>query len=129
MSTLAQILAGQAGVVRVRADAREVAAELEAAGWRTGVVRGAADKARFLGEVGRALDLPRWYGRNLDALWDCLTDLTGPTALVWSGWEEMAVNHPRDWAALRGLLGERVDEEPEFALVLVATGRRSGVSP
>lgn len=26
----------------------------------------------------RALDLPEWYGRNLDALFDCLTDLGEP---------------------------------------------------
>ena len=28
----------------------------------------------------RALDLPEWYGRNLDALFDCLTDC--PEALT-----------------------------------------------
>ena len=25
--------------------------------------------------LGRALALPEWWGRNLDALYDCLTDL------------------------------------------------------
>ena len=28
------------------------------------------------------LDLPDWYGRNLDALYDCLTDRSRPTLLV-----------------------------------------------
>ena len=26
--------------------------------------------------MGSALDFPEWYGKNLDALYDCLTDLT-----------------------------------------------------
>lgn len=29
-----------------------------------------------LAEFGRALDFPNWYGNNLDALRDCLTDLS-----------------------------------------------------
>lgn len=29
----------------------------------------------------RALDLPEWYGRNLDALFDCLTDLGEPVTV------------------------------------------------
>ena len=36
----------------------------------------------FYAELRRGLDLPDWTGANLDALWDVLTDLTEPTALV-----------------------------------------------
>lgn len=32
--------------------------------------------------LGRALALPEWWGRNLDALYDCLTDLGRPVRLV-----------------------------------------------
>lgn len=32
--------------------------------------------------LGRALYLPEWWGRNLDALHDCLTDLDRPVKLV-----------------------------------------------
>ena len=28
------------------------------------------------------LSLPKWYGKNLDALYDCLTDLREPTELA-----------------------------------------------
>ena len=35
----------------------------------------ANDKAAVLGKIGEDLALPKWYGRNLDALYDCLTDL------------------------------------------------------
>ena len=31
--------------------------------------------------LGRALALPEWWGRNLDALYDCLTDLGRPVRL------------------------------------------------
>ena len=33
------------------------------------------DKRAVLKAIGRAFDLPQWYGANLDALYDCLTDL------------------------------------------------------
>jgi len=34
------------------------------------------DKKAVLKELGRAFAFPDWYGANLDALYDCLTDLT-----------------------------------------------------
>ena len=40
--------------------------------------------------LGRALALPEWWGRNLDALYDCLTDLGRPVRLVLSHLEAMA---------------------------------------
>ncbi len=35
----------------------------------------ARDKQAALKAIGRALEFPDWYGANLDALYDCLTDL------------------------------------------------------
>ena len=35
--------------------------------------------------LGQALALPKWWGRNLDALYDCLTDLGRPVRLELSG--------------------------------------------
>lgn len=35
--------------------------------------------------LGGALGLPEWWGRNLDALHDCLTDLGRPVRLELSG--------------------------------------------
>ena len=39
--------------------------------------------------LGRALCLPEWWGRNLDALHDCLTEPGEPTALVLAHRAEM----------------------------------------
>lgn len=36
---------------------------------------GAASKNDVLKRIGTDLALPTWFGRNLDALYDCLTDL------------------------------------------------------
>ncbi len=36
---------------------------------------GCADKEQAMGTLARAFDLPGHFGRNLDALYDCITDL------------------------------------------------------
>ncbi len=36
--------------------------------------------------LARKLGFPKWYGRNLDALYDCLTDLHEDTELVLVNW-------------------------------------------
>lgn len=49
----------------VRADQRLLRADLA----------GCANKSEVLAEIGRAFALPAHYGANLDALYDCITDL------------------------------------------------------
>lgn len=42
--------------------------------------------------LSQELIFPEWYGRNLDALYDCLTDLCEETELVlrnWDSWEDL----------------------------------------
>ena len=39
--------------------------------------------------LGQTLALPEWWGRNLDALYDCLTGLGRPVRLELSGQEAM----------------------------------------
>ena len=35
-----------------------------------------------------ALSLPEWYGHNLDALFDCLTELEEDTHLILKNWQQ-----------------------------------------
>ena len=53
------------------------------------VRRGAHSKRAAIEAIADALSFPAWSGRNLDALYDCLTDLSwlpaGEHVLVWEG--------------------------------------------
>jgi len=106
------------GVYRVTDAAEAVTSALSEAGWRTAVVPGVDSTTGFYTAVAAALVLPDYFGRNLDALWDCLTDLDAPTALVLLDWTRFARARPERWAALLALLTERTKQAPPFALVL-----------
>ncbi|MDY3985254.1 barstar family protein [Dysosmobacter sp.] len=41
-----------------------------------------AERESAMDALSRALALPDWWGRNLDALYDCLTDCETPRRLV-----------------------------------------------
>ena len=107
----------------------EVRRDAEAAGW--GVVlldtHEVHDKAGFLDLCATAFDLPRWFGRNWDALADSLSDRsTGePEIVLWTGLRHL-LEHDHDTVdvalqifaedttnsgQLRVLLQERPDTE------------------
>jgi RNAse (barnase) inhibitor barstar len=71
--------AEQAGIYRFSAPEREA---LEKASKTLGFaafnvsLEGCADLDAILSSLGKALNFPDWYGANLDALNDCLTDLS-----------------------------------------------------
>ncbi|HVW40523.1 MAG TPA: barstar family protein [Amycolatopsis sp.] len=68
------------------------------------------DKMSTLDAIAEALSFPDWFGRNLDALYDCLTDLswlpTGEHVLIWSGSDELRAADPRAYLAIRGVLSD-----------------------
>ncbi len=107
------------GVARVATSSDDTVRRLTRDGWHVAVMDDAGlTHASVLAAIGRALHFPDHYGQNLDALWDCLTDLELPTALVWAGWQEAAVADPFDWARVMQVLRERTGEDPPFRLVL-----------
>ncbi len=64
--------------------------------------------------LGRSLALPEWWGRNLDALYDCLTDLGRPVRLEISHREAMGET-PFGRRLLR-VLEDAAGEVPGFEL-------------
>jgi hypothetical protein len=74
-------------VHRLSGSRSEILAEAESAGITVHVVDSPRSKMAALDAIGAALSFPPWYGRNLDALEDCLRDLSwlpaGPHALIW----------------------------------------------
>ncbi|MCK7625979.1 barstar family protein [Streptomyces sp. RS10V-4] len=141
-AALAAVLDGRtpAGVLPWPAD-RPVADALAAArdaGW-TGAalgLEGVADKAGFMDACTAALDLPGYFGRNWDALADCLTDLSWlPPArgrlLVVTGWQGYAAAVPEEWAVVEEVLADAVaywrDSATALALIMAGGRGRQGV--
>ncbi|WP_290512095.1 barstar family protein [Aeromicrobium sp.] len=63
--------------------------------------------------------LPTWFGRNLDALFDALGDLTmTPTVLVWSGLGQLADIDPELAGAVLDILRDAVGQAPAFAVIV-----------
>ena len=70
-----------------------------------------ANREQLHDALSEALELPEWYGRSLDALYDCLTDLSVPTTIHVENWPEEDYMQ-RALAVLRDReLKERTDKE------------------
>ena len=70
------------GVYRVLEPVPVITSALADAGWSTARLPAPETIKELYAGLASALGFPRYFGHNLDALWDCLTDLTGPTALI-----------------------------------------------
>ncbi|MFE2158493.1 barstar family protein [Streptomyces lydicus] len=127
------------GVLTWPAD-RPVADALAAArdaGWTGAVLELAdvADKAAFMERCARALRLPEWFGRNWDALADCLTDLSWCPAdrgwlLVVTGWQGYAAAAPDEWSVVESVLADAVghwrDTDTGLAVIMARGRPRKG---
>ncbi|MFF8837862.1 barstar family protein [Streptomyces sp. NPDC015130] len=83
---------------------------------------GVTDKAALMDRCAAALALPAWFGRNWDALADCLTDLPGPLTVVVTGWQGYARTHPREWRTAQDVFATAADERPARLSVLLSLG-------
>lgn len=134
MSGLAALLAGRGDrgvhVWRAAVPVEEVRHAVEQAGWRFAHLDGStdADRATFLDGVARALDFPDWFGRNFDALADCLSDVSGPggagTLLLWDGWGALAGRDRQAFDVALDVLRERAQDprRPAFTVLLRGDG-------
>ncbi|ASO22130.1 RNAse (barnase) inhibitor barstar [Actinoalloteichus hoggarensis] len=64
-----------------------------------------ADSTEVIDAIARLLAFPETFGRNLDALYDCLTDLSwldeGEHRLVWVDPASLADRAPADFSRVR----------------------------
>lgn len=69
-----------------------------------------ADKASTMDAIAAALSFPDYFGHNLDALYDCLTDLSwlpsGEHVLIWGGSELLKQADPKAYLAIRSVLSD-----------------------
>lgn len=73
-----------------------------------------ADRQSAHDYLAARLELPEYYGRNLDALSDCLTELGRPTLLVLYRPETLRENLGDYGDALIGTLREAAEENPRL---------------
>jgi hypothetical protein len=71
---------------------------------------GVVNRQAFMDRCSTELHLPDWFGRNWDALADCLTDLSWCPAtsagrqLTVRGWQGYAAAMPREWRIVKDIL-------------------------
>lgn len=144
MSSLSGVLAGHRapGAYRWRSnlDVAHVRHTVEQAGWRFAHHDGWTDECRddVLAGLGVALDFPAHYGRNLDALADCLREVVpadrAGTVLLWDGWGPFARDHERPFALVLRVLAERSEraggeDVAPFAVLLRGPGPQDAGVP
>lgn len=84
------------------------------------------DAASFYDQLVTQWDLPDWFGRNLDALWDVLGDLaTTPLLVTWSGLGELAESDPQLAQVIVELMR---DASTQAASLAVVVERPSGLA-
>lgn len=68
----------------------------------------------FHSAVAKGLDLPSWYGRNLDALWDALTGMVGrPLKMTWLNAAQSKERLPR-YEKIISLLQEVAEQDRQL---------------
>lgn len=73
---------------------------------------GIADKDALHARIAATLDFPDWYGHNLDALMDCLTDLDEVTITL-TEWQEVDFSADGFWRVFR----QAAEENPDLTVI------------
>ena len=72
--------------------------------YQTVDLSGVCDRNSLHDRLQESLTLPSWYGRNLDALYDALTDAPGPIHICFTAWKEMEEADPAYFKMFRSVL-------------------------
>jgi RNAse (barnase) inhibitor barstar len=110
-------------VLHYVSDAARAFADARGRGALAHLVRPVTSKADALDAIGAALNFPAWYGRNLDALYDCLVDLSwlpdGEHVLVWAGHPQLKAADPEGYRAVLAVLDDAAEASPGRPLSIV----------
>jgi hypothetical protein len=87
---------------------------------------GVTDKAGLMDRCARDLALPEWFGRNWDALADCLADpdlwpegsQERGLLVVVRGWRAYAEKRPEEWQVAEEIFAEATDRGPGLFVTL-----------
>ncbi len=120
MTTISRLTDGSLtpGLYRVLGPPHSIATALDEAGWTSVIIEPASRTREFYAALAAAMHLPDYFGRNLDALWDCLTDLDRPTVLILVDWTRFARARPDRWDSIMNVFADRSRIAPAFAVVL-----------
>jgi len=124
-ATLASVLARDVppGLFEWRgAVGTDIAGKGREAGWgvRELDTRYVRDAGQLYEKMATTWDLPSWFGRNLDALWDVLGELaTSPLLVVWDGYAELAEVDPELAQTVLELLRDASTQAAALAVVVL----------
>lgn len=102
-------------------DATRALTEARERGALAHLVGPVTSKAAALDAIGAALCFPDWYGHNLDALYDCLSDLSwlpaGEHVLVLTGHRDFEAADPEGYRAVLAVLDDAAAVSPLSVLL------------
>lgn len=80
------------------------------------------DKEELHDAFSRQLSLPEWYGRNLDALRDCLGDIAEDCEIVLRNRERLLSHLGVFEGAFQGMLRDMAKENPHLTIRCDSSG-------
>lgn len=104
----------------------EVVRDAQRQGGEVSVVPAGSTKAESIDLFAEVLDFPDWFGRNLDALADCLHDYAeeprehgAPRHLVWDGVAQLRRSHPEGYQDITSVLDEVSADHEGFVVTVL----------
>ena len=111
------------GVLHYVPDAARALDQARSRGVLAHLVGPVNSRAEALDAIGAALNCPAWYGHNLDALYDCLIDLSwqpdGEHVLIWAGHRDLEAADPDTYRAVLAVLDDATAASSERPLTVL----------
>ena len=76
-----------------------------------------SDRETFHTTMEKALEFPSWYGKNLDALHDCLTEIFTQTRIHFTNWNRLEDTLGLYTKAIRRAVTHAAEENPCIEIV------------